>query len=66
MVTVPEVEKAIQSGLIAHFEYKGEVRVVNPVEMLDSTNKVLVGQEAGKGWRRYSLDKMGKISLHNS
>lgn len=66
MVTRIEVEKVIQSGEIATLVYKNEKRTINPVEILDSANgksDVLVAQEEGKGWRRYSIDRISELEL---
>lgn len=65
MVTVEEVNEAIQSGLIVEFVYKDEPRVVNPVEILESKtgNVVLVGQEQAKGWRRYNIKDIEGLQL---
>lgn len=65
MVTVNEVQGFIDSGELVGFTYKDKYRLVNPVEFLTTKtgDVLLVGQEAGKGWRRYHLNGINNMVL---
>lgn len=64
MVTHVDVDKVIQSGQLATVVYKGEARTINPVEIMETAagKKVLVAQEEGKGWRRYSIERITELT----